>query len=57
VSVLVTAGIGSGAVVKMQATASDGKVFNQTYLVNVADSPWFQGEVAPAMGAYSVSIP
>jgi hypothetical protein len=55
VSVLVTAGIGCGATVKMQATASDGKIINQMYVIGVDDLPWYQNETAPAMGAYSVS--
>jgi hypothetical protein len=55
VSVLVTAGIGGGGIVKMQATASDGRVFNQVYRVGIQAEPWFQSETAPAAGVYSVS--
>lgn len=53
-SILCTAGVGAGSIIKVQATASDGAVINQVYAVNVQTGPWFD-ETAPAAGATSVS--
>lgn len=55
VTVSCTAGTGGGATVKAIATASNGAVITQLFNIRVTSSPWFQGETAPAQGAYSVS--
>ena len=40
---------------KAIVTASDATVFTQLYEVGVKGEPWFQGETALAVGAYSAS--
>jgi len=54
-SVTCTAGVACGSIVKVQATASDGAVFNQMYWIQVEDLPYFQNETPPTIGPYSVS--
>jgi hypothetical protein len=56
-SVTCTAGVACGSIVKVQATASDGAVWNQLFLIEVVDLPWFLGEVPPVIGPYSVAAP
>jgi hypothetical protein len=54
-SVECTCGIGSGSVVKVIATDTDGKVWAQLYLITVAGQPFFQNDPIPAMGSYTVT--
>lgn len=53
-SVVCTCGFGGGSVVKVIATSTDGAIFTQLFVIYSASQPFFQGEVAPAMGPYSV---
>ena len=50
-----TAGVACGSTVKAIATATDGTVWTQTFVILVNDLPWFQNETPPTIGPYNVS--
>jgi len=55
-SIECTAGYGWSTVVKCQVTDTNGKVWNQLYLIRVADQPWMYNESAPPSGPYQVTF-
>lgn len=54
-SVVCTAGVGPGSVVKAIVTTPAGAVWTQLFRVYVTGDPWFSGETAPAAGATEVT--